>query len=172
MKALPSPTERREAICKKNLTWATYRLFGFRKFFTHFGVPSFGLCHSEARGKYMTDRIRFITHQRKQILLVDLSGCSATELEKTIRSLPEIVTTRPRGSVLILTDFGGASLDLEAIRTLKETAVFDKPYVKKSAWVGTERIPKVFSDELRKFSRRDFPVFESREEALSWLVTE
>jgi hypothetical protein len=73
---------------------------------------------------------------------------------------------------LILTDFGGASLDLEAIRTLKETAVFDKPYVKKSAWVGTERIPKAFSDELKKFSRRDFPVFESREEALSWLVTE
>jgi hypothetical protein len=120
----------------------------------------------------MSNRIRFITHQRKQILLVDLSGCSATELEKTIRSLPEIVTTRPRGSVLILTDFGGASLDLEAIRTLKETAVFDKPYVKKSAWVGTERIPKAFSDELKKFSRRDFPVFESREEALSWLVTE
>jgi hypothetical protein len=30
----------------------------------------------------MSDRIRFITHQGKQILLVDLSHCSAAEVEK------------------------------------------------------------------------------------------
>jgi len=34
----------------------------------------------------MTDRIRFITHQGKQILLVDLSNCSTAEVEKIIRS--------------------------------------------------------------------------------------
>jgi hypothetical protein len=45
------------------------------------------------------------------------------------------VTTQPRGSVLILSDFTGASFDEEAIRAMKESAVFDKPYIKKSAWV-------------------------------------
>ncbi len=35
------------------------------------------------------------------------------------------VSAKPRGSVLILTDFAGASFDDEAIRTIKETAVFE-----------------------------------------------
>jgi hypothetical protein len=48
------------------------------------------------------------------------------------------VTTRPLGSVLALSDFTGASFDAEGIRVLKEAAAFDKPFVKKSAFVGTE----------------------------------
>jgi hypothetical protein len=38
------------------------------------------------------------------------------------------VTARPGASVLILSDFTGASFGQEAIRVMKETAVFDKPY--------------------------------------------
>jgi hypothetical protein len=115
-------------------------------------------------------RIQFITHQAKQILLVDLSNCSAGEVEKIARTVPEVVTTRQRGSVLILSDFTGASFDEEAVRAMKEAAVFDKPYVKKSAWVGAERFPQLFSESVRSFSRREFPAFKTREEALAWLV--
>jgi hypothetical protein len=118
----------------------------------------------------LTHRIRFITHQGKQILLVDLSKCSATEVETIIRELPDIVTTRPRSSVLILSDFSGASFDQEAIRAMKESAVFDKPYIKKSAWVGAENFPEDFAESIRSFSRREFPVFTTREEALTWLA--
>jgi mannose/fructose-specific phosphotransferase system component IIA len=78
----------------------------------------------------MNDRIRFISHEGKKILLVDLSNGSATEVEKTLRAVPETVTTHPRNSVLILSDFTGASFDEEAIRVMKEIAVFDKPYIK------------------------------------------
>jgi hypothetical protein len=119
----------------------------------------------------MTDRVRFITHQGKQILLVDLSNCSAAEVREIVGALPELVTTRLRNSVLILSDFTGASFDEEAFRVMKETAVFDKPYIKKSAWVGAENL-KAFSEEMRNFSRRDFPAFETREEALVWLTKE
>ena len=73
-------------------------------------------------------RIRFIAHQAKQILLVDLSNCSAGEVEKIARTLPEVVTTRQRGSVLVLSDFTGASFDEEAIRTMKETAVLERAF--------------------------------------------
>jgi len=55
--------------------------------------------------QYLTDHIRFITHQGKQILLLDLSNCSAAEVGKIFRAVPELVTTRPWGSVLILSDF-------------------------------------------------------------------
>jgi hypothetical protein len=118
----------------------------------------------------MTDRIQFITHEGKQILLVDLSNSSAAEVEKTCRALPDVVTTLPRSSVLALTDFTGASFDAEVIRVLKETAAFDKPFVKKSAFVGTENFPPEFSENLSSFSRRAFPAFKTREEALAWLA--
>jgi hypothetical protein len=75
----------------------------------------------------MADRIHFITHQGNQILLVDLSNCSTAEAERIIRAVPGVVTTRPRASVLILSDFTGASFDAEAIPAMKESAVFDKP---------------------------------------------
>jgi len=39
----------------------------------------------------MTDRVRFITHQGKSILLVDLSHCSAVELEKATRGILSLV---------------------------------------------------------------------------------
>ena len=118
----------------------------------------------------MTNRVRYIAHQGKQILLIDLSNCSAAEVEKIIRPIPELVTTLPRGSVLILSDFTGASFDQDALRTMKEAAVFDKPYVKKSAWVGAESLPRVFSENMKSFARREFPVFNTREEALTWLA--
>jgi len=118
----------------------------------------------------VTDRIRFITHRGKQILVVDLSNCSTVEVEKIVRAVPEVVTTRPRASVLILSDFTGASFDQEAMRAMKESAVFDKPYIKKSAWVGTEHFPDVFSEDMMDFSRRKFPTFKTREEALAWLT--
>jgi hypothetical protein len=118
----------------------------------------------------MTDPIRFISHQGKDILLVDLTDCSSAQVEEALRRIPEIVTTHPRGSVLILSDFTRAIFNEEAMRVTKETAVFDKPYVKKSAFVGIESLPKEFYETLKGFSRREFPAFETREEALKWLV--
>jgi hypothetical protein len=118
----------------------------------------------------MTDRARFITHESKQILLIDLSNCSPDEVGKIFAAVPELVTTRPYSSVLILSDFAGASFDREAIRVMQQTAVFDKPYVKKSAFVGTEDFPQGFAENLSSFSLRKFPVFKTREEALAWLA--
>jgi hypothetical protein len=118
----------------------------------------------------LSDRLRFITHQAKRILLIDVSNCSAAEVEKIFRAVPELVTTRQRGSVLILTDFTGASFDQEAVRVMKETAVFDKSYVKKSAWTGEEDFCRELSESLGEFSRREFLVFETREKALAWLA--
>jgi hypothetical protein len=118
----------------------------------------------------MTSRIRFIEHEGKQIILVDVSNCSASEVEKTIREVPEVVTVLPRRSVLILADFTGASFNDDTVRAMKEAAVFDKPFIKKTAWVGAESFPEALSESLKTFSRRDFPSFESREDALSWLA--
>jgi hypothetical protein len=120
--------------------------------------------------QYLGDHIRFIFHERKQILLLDLANCSAAEVEKIFRATPERVVVRPRGSVLILSDFSGASFDADAIRVMKETAVFDKPFVKKSAWIGAENVPRSLRENLGNFARREFRIFGTRLEALAWLA--
>lgn len=116
------------------------------------------------------ERIRLISYRGKQILLVDLAHCSAAECEETLRTTPDFVTTQPPGSVLLLADFTGALFDEDVMRTLQQTAVFDKPYVKKSAWIGTESLPALVRETVSKFSRREFPVFKSKTAALEWLT--
>jgi hypothetical protein len=44
--------------------------------------------------------------------------------------------------------------------------------LKRSAWVGVESLPKVFYENLKAFSRRELPVFHTREEALEFLVAD
>ncbi len=116
------------------------------------------------------NRIRFFDHQGKRILLVDLSKCTAREAEEITRKVPDFVTAEPRGSVRILTDFKGSTFDTAALRAIKETAVFDKPFVRKSALIGMLSLPREFHHEIESFSRRDFAIFGTREEALKWLA--
>lgn len=117
-------------------------------------------------------RIRFISHLGKKILLVDVSNCSAAELQRLAVLVPEYVTTEPKGSVLLLADFTGAQFDREAALRLKETTVFDRPHLKRSAWVGVESMPRVFYENIKSFSQRELPTFKTREEAMEWLVKE
>ena len=120
----------------------------------------------------LDERIHFITHKGKQVLLVDATNCSSEELEKMSRLVPSYVTAEPKGSVLLLADVTGAKFDKKAMEMVKPALVFDRPHLKRSAWVGIESIPKVFFEQLKAFSQRDLPSFKTREEALGWLVQE
>lgn len=118
----------------------------------------------------MLERIRSITEQGKQILFVDMSNCRASEVAHIAQALPDHVMRLPRKSVLLLVDFMGASFDPEAIRAVKESAVFDKPYIKKAAWIGSGIKLERIATQIRDFSRRQFPVFGTLREAVAWLV--
>ncbi len=117
------------------------------------------------------DRIRFITHRSQRILLVDCSHCAAEEVATVADLLPEFVTREPLGSVLLLGDFTGAQFNRDAVERVKIAAVFDRPHLKRSAWVLTENLPKAFYDSIRSFSGRQIPTFATREEAMEYLVT-
>ncbi len=118
----------------------------------------------------MEERVRFISHKGKKILLVDCTNCSGEELEKFVKIVPSHVTAEPRGSVLLLADFTGAKFDKKFVERLKPSLVFDRPHLKRSAWVVAESLPKILHEHLKSFSQRDLPVFKSREEALDWLA--
>jgi len=116
------------------------------------------------------DRVRFITHREKQVLLVDAANCTTEELIKVVEETRKQVTAQPRDSVLVLSDFSGAKFSRDAVTRMKEVAVYDRPYVKRSAFVGADSLPKAFYDSLKTFSQREFPRFSTREEALEWLT--
>ena len=124
----------------------------------------------DSTARTMQDRIGFINHQGNKILLLDFSNCPAKEVEKIARAAPDYIIVQPRDSVLVLSDFTGAAFDQDALRTMKESAVFDKPFVKKSVLIGIENFPRGFFEELKSFSRRELLICKTREEALAWLV--
>jgi hypothetical protein len=117
------------------------------------------------------DRVHFMRHRGQQVLLIDLTNCRAEEVGNIASEVQRIVTV-PRKSVLVLSDLTGAQFSRDAVTRIKEVAVFDRPYVKKSAMVGAESLPEVFYQALKNFSRREFSRFKTREEALDWLVQE
>ncbi|HVP50121.1 MAG TPA: hypothetical protein VMT56_02760 [Candidatus Bathyarchaeia archaeon] len=116
------------------------------------------------------DRITRMQYREREVLLVDASDCSAAELTAVINEVPQHVTREPLASVLILGDFSRAVFTKDNVEHLKIAAVFDKPYVRKAAWVLTENLDKTLYESIRAFSGRDLPFFATREEALEYLV--
>jgi hypothetical protein len=118
------------------------------------------------------ERISFITHKGKPIMVVDLSHCEAREILLLLDEAQRTVARHERGSLLTLGDMTGAHIDRAVATRMKEVLTLDRPFVKRSAWVGTESVPHVYYENIKTFSRRDFPAFKTREEAMEWLVEE
>jgi hypothetical protein len=120
----------------------------------------------------MEERISFFTHKGKSIMLVDARGCSAKEIIPLLDQIQQTVARHERNSLLILADLHDAHLDRAAAQRMKEVLVLDRPFVRRAAWVGSQGIPKAYLDNFKSFSQRDFPSFDTRDEAMDWLVSE
>jgi len=114
--------------------------------------------------------VGFISHKGKQVLLVDFTTCTPEEVKSVADKAQQIITAQPQNSVLVLADLTGAQFSRDAVTRIKEVATYDRPYVKRAAWVHTETMPKVFYDGIKAFSQREFPIFETCEQALEFLV--
>jgi hypothetical protein len=121
-------------------------------------------------GETKNDRLRFIKHKGHAIYVIDFSHCAAKEVLLLLDQVRADIARHEPGSVLTLADFTGAEVDKKVATRTKEVLVLDRPYVKKSAWVGTESLPHVFYENFKSFSQRELPTFKTREEAMDWLV--
>ena len=116
------------------------------------------------------DRIVFLTFRNRQVLMADCSDCSPEDLAAVIDEVPKHVTKEPLGSVLLLADFSRSVFTKQTVEHLKLAAVFDRPHLRKSAWVLTANLDKTLYESIRTFSGREIPTFKTREEALEYLV--
>ena len=117
-------------------------------------------------------RLRFIKHKAQTIYAVDLTNCSPKEFLLLLEQIRAEVARHAPNSVLIFADFTGARIDKKVATRMKEVLVLDRPFVKRSAWIGTESVPEVFYEHFKNFSQREFPTFKTREEALDWLASD
>jgi hypothetical protein len=120
----------------------------------------------------MDERISFLSHQGQKVMIVDFHGCNEQEMLALLDEVQRVVAQHPRNSLLTLADLNDAHVDRAVATRMKEVLVLDRPYVKRSAWIGSNSLPKVYRDNIRSFSQRTFAHFDSREEALDWLVKE
>jgi hypothetical protein len=119
----------------------------------------------------LEERLRFVKHKGHAIYLIDFSHCAAKEMLLLLDLVRADIARHAPGSVLTMGDFTGAQIDKQVATRIQEVLVLDRPYVKRSALVGTESLPHVFYEHFKSFSQRDLPAFKTREEALDWLVS-
>ena len=127
-------------------------------------------CTTNASGENM-ERLRYVEHRGKRILLADVSACTEEQLTECIKAVPQFVTKQPEHSVLLLGDFTGTHFTKETVEQLKVAAVFDRPHVAKAAWVLSDNLHKVLIDSIRNFSARQIAIFATREEAMDYLAS-
>ena len=120
----------------------------------------------------MDDRIHFVEHKGKQILLIDYSHANAHEMQLLLEHVRVTVAQHGHESLVTLADFTGSTVDHAVATRIKEVLTLDRPFVKKTAWVGAESIPRAFMENFHNFSRREIVTFNTREEAMDWLVGE
>ncbi len=120
----------------------------------------------------MDDRIHFVEHRGKQILLLDFSHANASEMQLLLEYVRITVAKHghDQAALVTLADFTGAEVDHAVAMRIKEVLTLDRPFVKKTAWVGAETIPHAFMENFHNFSQREITTFKTREEAMDWLV--
>jgi hypothetical protein len=121
-------------------------------------------------GELPHNRLHFIKHKGHAIYVIDFSHCTAHEILVLLDWIRADISRHAPGSLLSLADFTGAEIDKEVATEAKKILVLDRPYIKKSAWVGTESLPHVFYENFKSFSQRELPTFKTREEAMEFLV--
>ena len=117
------------------------------------------------------DPIRFLTHRNQRVLLLDFTESTTEQVAELSSRVPEVITREPKGSVLVVADFSGVKFSRDIVEHIKIATALDRPHIKRAAWVLTENLPKALYDSIRNFSAREFPVFDTRDKALDYLVS-
>ena len=118
-------------------------------------------------------KIGFIDHKGVKILLFDFAYTKkSNEVLELIQEAGLMARKRAPKSVLVVTDVTEAQYNIEVTQALKELAKGNAPYIKASAVVGVTGLKKILYDAVIRFSGRDLKLFDNRESALDWLVTQ
>src|SRR5579859_7129696 len=117
-------------------------------------------------------RVRFIEHEGRRVLFINYSHCDVAMLKAVAEEGHRVIAGEQPASVLTLNDVTGTTFDKESVAVLQEMVAANAPYVRRAAVVGISGLQRLIYEGVQAFSRRRIPNFETRQEALAWLVKE
>jgi hypothetical protein len=117
----------------------------------------------------MNERVRMIEHG---IVMLDFSNISEPDKELHHSGIAKtLIASQPKGQALVLTDVTGSNFSQQSLDRLKDLMQHNRPYVKASALVGLSALTRVVFRAVMALTRRDIRVFESRKEAIAYLLS-
>jgi len=112
-----------------------------------------------------------IQHKGKSIVLVNLADCSPQSTFTILDDAAALIARSAPKSALVLTDSTNATYNSEVSTAMKNFSSKNTPYVKGSAVVGADAMRKVLVAAIRVATKRDIRTFDTRDQAMDWLVS-
>ena len=106
------------------------------------------------------------------MLFIDYAGCDIAMLKAVTEEMHRVISQEPPNSVLTLNDVTDTSFDSESVAVLKSKVAANAPYVKRAAVIGISGLQQLIYEGIQKFSERKIPSFNTRQQALEYLVKE
>lgn len=116
-------------------------------------------------------RVEFILHKGAQILDLDCRGSKDVNDNIAIfQKAQKMAMLEPLKSVKLITDVSDAHYDSDGVKAMKAFSKAVTPHMKASAAVGVTGLKKIILQSLIMLTGREIRLFDTREQALEWLV--
>ena len=113
---------------------------------------------------------QFTTEYGKEIFVLNFDYNAIEEAVPLIEECADQIRSRPENSVLTLTVVSKGKFNAQLVDYLKDLTKGNKPYVRKAAVVGIEGLYRVVISAISIFSKRDFKLFDNKDDAISYLL--
>ncbi|MBN1782193.1 viroplasmin family protein [bacterium] len=118
-------------------------------------------------------KVEWMDYRGKRILLEDFSHSEpGDEFLGTLQKAKAMIHAEPEKSVLALFDATEARFDQDALNEVKRFTDSNTPFIKAAAVVGIKGLLNIALHAVSRFAGRNFKMFDTREEAQAWLITQ
>ena len=115
-------------------------------------------------------RVQFVEHQDKRILVMDFTGADPQLLKAIAAECFHVVSSQSPKSLRTLSDIAGAEYSGEVLSILTELVKKNRPYVLRGAVTGVTGLRYFALKTIISASNRPIKLFDTRLQALDWLA--
>jgi hypothetical protein len=123
----------------------------------------------------VNQRAKFIEYKGKSIYYVDYSNIKTSEeflaIIKSTNAFREELKRDGLKNLLMLVNISGSFVYGDVLAEIKKAASLTKELIAKEAIVGITGSKKILLKILQSFSKMDFKIFDTEEEAKDWIVS-
>ncbi|WP_422361863.1 hypothetical protein [Reichenbachiella sp.] len=117
-------------------------------------------------------RVSTLTAQDQTIVFTDLTQVSAEEAPAIMDEAANVISQHPPKSVMSLVDMTDMRFNKVVIAKVTEIARINEPYVKLTAIVGLNSVAKLIAKSVIKLTGRNTGLFDNRDDAKEWLLSD